>query len=148
MDNDSPFCLWVWEVEMSWMSPLLWMLSSLLGACVGVVPAGSREGKNPMCWALHVVVKDPNQLSFRASRGVWNVPPGLEQWAWIYSGASHRVSHDFCPPADAAAPAGISPCSAGPWPSPWWSGPSWSRAGFLHPSVISEWCLRVRHGHA
>lgn len=70
VDNDSPFCLWVWEVEMSWMSPLLRMLSSLLGVCAGVVPAGSWEGRNPMCWALCVVPKDPNQQSSRASRGL------------------------------------------------------------------------------
>lgn len=150
MDNDSPFCLWVWEVEMSWMSPLLWMLSSLLGVCVGVVPAGSWEGKDPMCWAPCVVVKDPKQLSFRISRGLGNVPPGLEQWGWSHTGTSQRVSHHFCPPAgaNATAPAGISPCSAGLCPSPWWSGPSSSGAGFLHPSVISKWCLRAGHSHA
>lgn len=61
---------------MSWMSPVLWMLSSPLGACVGVVPAGSREGKAPMCWALRVVPKDPNQLSFRPSGGLGLCPQG------------------------------------------------------------------------
>lgn len=61
---------------MSWMSPVLWRLSSLLGVCVGAVPAGSWEGKNPVCWAWCVVLKGPNQPPFRASRGLGTWPQG------------------------------------------------------------------------
>jgi len=90
------------------MSPVFWMLSSSLGICVGVVPAGSSEGETPRCHALYVVLAQRTQT--REEKGAGNASPGLERRARGHRG-SHGVSHHFClpPGADAAALAGSFP---------------------------------------
>lgn len=136
---------------MSWMSLLLWMLSSLLGVCVCVVPADSWEGKNPRFWALCVVLKDPNQPKSGLPGGLGTHPQGWSNELGATVGHPHRVSHHFCPckmlmqlpqqefvhalQVHASLPGGVDAAGKGQAP------PSW-----MVPEGRTWPCLRVSSG--
>lgn len=147
--NDSRFCLWVWEAAVSWMSLVLRMLSSPLGLCVGVVPAGSREGETPLCPALYVVPAQRTQTG--EEKGARNVTLRLGQQAWAHSEApmGSPVTFAHLPVLMQLPLAGPSRCSAAPCQSPRWRGTWLEQSGLLgaKPQVppLYVW---VWHGHA
>lgn len=153
MNNDSPFCLWAWEVAVSWMNPVLWILSSPFGVCVNVLHAGSREGRespvlSSVCGTCSKGANQGREEGLGTSLQEWSeeiraqCPPSMLPTTWCWCGC---LWHEFFHALQLCAH--LSSCWSSlegdlagaerlPWN--WTSGPASSSSGETSPLPLFQ----------